>query len=462
MPKDGRRDLMKPKRSLDLTTGPILTKLIIFTLPILATNLLQQLYNAADQIVVGQFAENGKAALAAVGATGSSINLIVNLFFGLAVGANIVCANLKGSKNYTGLRQAMHSGILLGGILGILVCSLGIAVARPVMRMMNCPEDIIDLSVLYFRIIFCGKPFVLVYNFASGIMRAHGDTRRPMMILSTTGILNVVLNLIFVIFCKMSVAGVALATIIAQMVSCGWALWILFDPKDEFKLTFSELKLHGPSVKTILRVGIPCGINSSMFSLSNASVQSAMNTFSSAAVAGGAAATSLLTFTHNILSAFYASCVSFVGQCYGAGNIQRIRKVARTALLLAIGAISVMGTFFTFFYGPAISLYNPDPEVIATGKIKLLIAGWSYIPYVVSEVLLGCLRGMKRSSVPTAINLICMCAIRVGWVQFIFPLHRTLEWLCMSYPASYICGAIGMGIYYLYTMRVLSKKQLPA
>ena len=256
---------MKPKRSLDLTSGPILKKLIIFTLPILATNLLQQFYNAADQIVVGQFAENGKAALAAVGATGSSINLIVNLFFGLAVGANIVCANLKGSKNYTGLRQAMHSGILLGGILGIFICSLGIAVARPVMRMMNCPEDIIDLSVLYFRIIFCGKPFVLVYNFASGIMRAHGDTRRPMMILSTTGILNVLLNLIFVIFCKMSVAGVALATIIAQMVSCGWALWILFDPKDEFKLTFSELKLHGPSVKTILRVGIPCGINSSMF-----------------------------------------------------------------------------------------------------------------------------------------------------------------------------------------------------
>ena len=453
---------MKPKRSLDLTTGPILTKLIVFTLPILATNLLQQLYNAADQIVVGQFAENGKAALAAVGATGSSINLIVNLFFGLAVGATIFSANSKDAKNQNGLLLAMHTGILPGAILGVFVCGIGFVVARPVMRLMNCPDDILELSVLYFRIIFCGKPFVLLYNFASGMMRANGDTRRPMMILSTTGVLNVALNLLFVIGFKMSVAGVALATILSQLVSCVWALWILFDPKDEYKLKPSQLKLDGASVKTILRVGIPCGINSSMFSLSNASVQAAMNTFSSAAVAGGAAATSLLTFSYNVLAAFYAACVSFAGQCYGAGNFRRIRQVARTAMLLALVSVTAMSTFFTFFYGPAISLYNPDPEVIATGKVRLLIASWSYIPYAVSEILLGCLRGMKRSSIPTAINIFCMCAIRVAWVQFIFPLHHSLAWLCLGYPVSYICGAIAMGIYYLHTMRVLSKKQLPA
>lgn len=456
---------MKPKRSMDLTTGSVLKKLILFVLPILATNLLQQFYNAADQIVVGQFAENGKSALAAVGATGSSINLIINLFFGLAVGANIVCANLKGAKNYRGLRHAMHTSLLLGAILGVVVCGIGIAVARPVMRLMNCPEDIIDMSVLYFRIIFCGKPFVLLYNFSAGMMRANGDTRRPMMILSVSGVLNVVLNLIFVIFCKMSVAGVALATIISQMVSCAWALSILFDPKDEYKLKVSELKLHGPSVKTVLRVGIPCGINSSLFSLSNASVQAAMNTFSSAAVAGGAAATSLLTFNHTVLAAFYAGCVSFAGQCFGAGNIRSIRKLARTALLLALGCIALMASFYTFFYGAAISLYNNDPEVIAAGRVKLVIASWSYIPYVISEILMGCLRGMKRSTVPTAINMICMCAIRVGWVQFVFPLNHTLPWLCISYPASYLCGAIGMGIYYIYTIRTLTRSRqdmLPA
>lgn len=455
---------MKPKRSVDLTTGPISKKLILFTLPILVTNLLQQLYNAADQIVVGQFAENGKAALAAIGTTGSAVNLIVNLFVGLAVGTNIVCANLKGAKKMDELRQAMHTSIVLAAILGIFVCGIGLVVARPLMRMMNCPDDIIELSVLYIRIIFIGKPFVLMYNFAAGMLRANGDTRRPMIILSTAGVLNVVLNLIFVILFHMSVEGVALATIISQMVSCVWALFILFDPKDEYKLKFSQLKMHGSAVKTVLRVGIPCGINSSMFSLSNASVQAAMNTFSSAAIAGSTAATSLITLSYQILAAFYAGCVSFAGQCYGAGNFHRIRKLAKTALLMAIGASVLMAVVFTLFYDPAISLYNDDPEVIATGKVKLIVVSWSYLFYAVSEVLLGCLRGMKRSSIPTAINVFGMCAVRVAWVQFIFPLYPSLLWLCIGYPVTYLFGAVGMGIYYLYTIHKLtnSKKELPA
>lgn len=455
---------MKPKRSVDLTTGPISKKLILFTLPILVTNLLQQLYNAADQIVVGQFAENGKAALAAIGTTGSAVNLIVNLFVGLAVGANIVCANLKGAKKMDELRQAMHTSIVLAAILGIFVCGIGLVVARPLMRMMNCPDDIIELSVLYIRIIFIGKPFVLMYNFAAGMLRANGDTRRPMIILSTAGVLNVVLNLIFVILFHMSVEGVALATIISQIVSCVWALFILFDPKDEYKLKFSQLKMHGSAVKTVLRVGIPCGINSSMFSLSNASVQAAMNTFSSAAIAGSTAATSLITLSYQILAAFYAGCVSFAGQCYGAGNFHRIRKLAKTALLMAIGASVLMAVVFTLFYDPAISLYNDDPEVIATGKVKLIVVSWSYLFYAVSEVLLGCLRGMKRSGIPTAINVFGMCAVRVAWVQFIFPLYPSLLWLCIGYPVTYLFGAVGMGIYYLYTIHKLtnSKKELPA
>jgi len=451
---------MRPNRSLDLTTGPILKKLILFTLPILATNLLQQFYNAADQIVVGQFAENGKAALAAIGTTGSAVNLIVNLFVGLAVGANIVCANLKGAKKTEQLRQCMHTGLLLAVFLGLAVCGIGLIIARPLMRMMNCPEDILDMAVLYIRIIFLGKPFVLIYNFAAGMLRAHGDTRRPMVILSATGVINVTLNLIFVTVFHMSVAGVAIATIVAQMVSCAWALWILFDPNDEYKLQLSELKLHGHGVKTILRVGIPCGINSSVFSFSNASVQAAMNTFSSAAVAGSTAATSLITITYQVLAAFYAGCVSFAGQCYGASKYDRIRRLARTALTIAIGAMTVMATAFTLFYAPAISLFNNDPEVIATGKIKLIMVSWSYLPYAVSEVLLGCLRGMKRSSIPTALKIFCMCAIRVAWVQLIFPLRHTLEWLCVSYPVSYLFGAAGMGIYYLYTIRKLRASQI--
>ena len=444
---------MKLKRSMDLTSGPILKQLILFTLPLLATNLLQHFYHAADQIVVGNFAANGKDALAAIGTTASATNLIINLFVGLAVGANILCSNLRGGKKEEELSQTMHTCLLLGGIFGLFVCGIGQIFCRDLMRLMNCPEDIFELAVLYMRIIYCGTPFSMVYNFASAMIRAHGDTRRPMAILSVSGIINVALNLVFVVVFKMSIAGVALATILSQMVSCVRALKILFDPKDEFRMKFSQLKLHGPIVRSVLRVGIPCGINSSVFSLSNAVAQSAMNTFSSAAVAGGAAATSLITLTYQILIAFYTGSVSFAGQCYGARNYQRIRKLVGSAMLLAVGSVTIMATVFTFFYGPAISIYNSDPEVIESGKVKLIMVSWSYLPYAVSEVFLGCLRGMKRTGVPTVINVVCVCAIRVLWVLLAFPLYHRLEWLCLGYPVSYICSAICMAVYYRYTMK---------
>lgn len=448
---------MKPQRSVDLTTGSILKKLLLFTLPILATNLLQQLYHTADQVVVGQFAENGKMALAAIGSTSSATNLIVNLFIGLSVGANIVCANLKGGRKTEDLYRCMHTSLLMAAFLGVILFLLGEVFSETLAKLMNCPEDIFDMAVLYIRIVFCGTPFSLMYNFAAGMLRAHGDTRRPMVILSISGIVNVILNLIFVLVFHMGVAGVALATVISQVVSCVMALRILFDSKDEYKLKFSRLKFSGSMVKTVLRVGIPCGINSCVFSLANAVVQAAMNTFSSAAVAGGTAATSLITLTYQILVAFYSGCVSFSGQCYGAGDYRRIHKLAKTGLLLAVGSMALMAVVYTLFYVPAISIYNNDAEVIRTGKVKLLMISWSYLPYAVSQVFLGCLRGMKRSGIPTLINVICICALRVLWVEFAFPFHHSLVWLCLGYPISYISSAIVMGIYYFYIM----KKVLP-
>lgn len=453
---------MTPRRTVDLTTGPILKKLILFVLPMLASNLLQQLYHTADQVVVGQFAENGKMALAAIGATSSGTNLIINLFIGLAVGANIVCANLKGGKKEKELRDCMHTSLLLAGFFGLFVCTLGQLFCNTLTRLMNCPEDIFSMATLYIRIIFCGTPFTMLSNFASGIIRAHGDTRRPMVILSISGIINVVLNVIFVVVFHMGVAGVAVATVIAQIFTCVRILAILFDPKDEYRLKFSQLKLHGDQVKTILRIGIPCGINSSVFSLANAVPQAAMNTFSSAAVAGSTAATSLITLTYQVLAVFYSGCVSFTGQCYGAGNYQRIRELAKKAMVLAVGSVTFFALFFTFFYGPAISIYNNDPEVISAGKVKLLYVSWSYLPYGVSQVFLGCLRGMKRSGVPTAINVVCVCGLRILWVQFAFPLHHSLEWLCLGYPISYIFSALGLGLYYRYTMKTLLPTQKEA
>ena len=446
---------MKPKRSVDLTTGPILKQLILFTLPMLASNLLQQLYHTADQVVVGQFAENGKMALAAIGATVSATNLIINLFIGLAVGANIVCANLKGGKKEQELRDCMHTSLLLAVFFGLFVCLLGQIFCRWMTRLMNCPDDIFDMAVLYIRIIFLGTPFTMLSNFASGMIRANGDTRRPMIILSISGIVNVVLNVVFVVGFHMSVAGVATATVIAQILTCMMLLRILFDPKDEYRLKISELKLHGDQVKTILRIGIPCGINSSVFSLANAVPQAAMNTFSSASVAGSTAATSLITLTYQVLAVFYSGCVSFAGQCYGAGNYQRIRELVKKAMVLAVGSVTFFAVFFSFFYAPAISIYNNDPEVISAGKVKLLYVSWSYLPYAVSQVFLGCLRGMKRSGIPTAINVICICGLRILWVQFAFPLHHSLEWLCLGYPISYIFSALGLGLYYRHTMKQL-------
>lgn len=455
-------DPVKPKRSVDLTTGPILKQLILFILPMLASNLLQQLYHTADQVVVGQFAENGKMALAAIGATGSGINLIINLFIGLSVGANIVCANLKGGGKEGQLRDCMHTCLLLAAMFGLLVCALGQIFCDTLTRLMNCPEDIFDMATLYIRIIFCGTPFTMLSNFASGIIRAHGDTRRPMVIMSISGIINVALNLVFVLVFRMRVAGVAIATVISQIFTCIWILWILFDPNDEYRLKLSQLKLHKDQVGAVLRVGIPCGINSSVFSLANAVPQAAMNTFSSASVAGSTAATSLITLTYQVLAVFYSGCVSFAGQCYGAGNYSRIRKLVKTAMVLAVGSVTFFAVLFTFFYAPAISIYNSDPEVISAGKVKLLAVSWSYLAYAVTQVFSGCLRGMKRSGVPTAISVVCICGLRILWVQFAFPFYHSLEWLCLGYPISYIFSAVCMGIYYFHTMKQLRAEEMEA
>ena len=455
---------MKRGRSIDLTSGPILKKLILFTLPILASNLLQHLYGAADKAVVGNFATNGKLALAAVGSTTSATNLMLNLFIGLAVGANIVCSNLRGGKRFTELRKCMHSCLLLAAIGGVCISLLGLVACRPLLQLMNCPSDIIDLATLYMRIIFCGTPFSMVYNFSSAILRSHGDTRRPMMILSVSGLVNVGLNLVFVLVFRMGVAGVALATIISQMISCVRILRILFNPKDDFKLRFAELKLHAQEVKSILRVGIPCGINTSVFSLSNATVQAAMNTFSSTAIAGNVAAGSITSLSYQILTAFYSGCVSFAGQCYGAQKYKRINKLVGCSLVAALSLAALVALVATLFPTPMLSIFNQDPAVLEYGKFILILISWSYLVYGTSEIFLGCLRGMKRSGIPTLINVLGVCVFRVLWVALAFPFYHSIPWLFVCYPISYICSATGLGLYYRHTMKKLekAKAELPS
>jgi len=450
---------VKSRHTMDLTTGPVAGKLFRFAFPILVSNILQHLYNAADKAVVGQFA--GKIALAAVGSTGSATTLLLNMLYGLSVGASIINSNLLGGRNYSSLRRSMHTTISLAGVCGVLFCALGLIVCKPLLQLMSCPETVIEDATLYMRIIFCGVPASIVYNFGAGILRTHGDTRRPMLILAVTGIVNVCLNLVFVIVFHMTVEGVALATIIAQYLSAAAVLYILFKPNGEFKLSIKELSLPRKEAVAILRVGIPCGINSMMFSISNVTVQSSVNSFGDTILAGNVAADGYTGLLYQVLAAFYSACVTFSGQCYGAHRHDRIDKLLLNSCALGAGTIVVASVISTLFPDALLSLFNKDPEVIRAGTPKLLITSWAYTIYAVSEALMGCLRGMRKSTVPTSINIFCICIVRVLWVMFIFPLNSQSVYLLYScYPVSYFLAVSSLGIYYLYVRRQQRREAL--
>jgi len=347
---------MNKRHSIDFTTGSVSRKLILFTLPILASNVLQHLYNAADRAVVGQFA--GKTALAAVGSTGSATTMLLNIFIGLAVGANIVNSNLLGAKRMDELRRSMHTSLVLAIICGAALMGIGIFVCEPLLRLMSCPDNVIDLATLYMRIYFLGVPASLVYKFGAGILRTHGDSKRPMRILALSGIVNVVLNLVFVIVFHMSVAGVAIATIISQYMSAIWVLLILFDSKGEYRLSVKELILHKTELWTILRVGLPCGLNGIVFSISNVLIQSTVNTFGDTLIAGNVAADGITAFVYQVIAATYSAAVSFAGQCYGAGKIKRINNLLVTSSLLSSSVIAVMCVVLTLFPTQLLSIFS--------------------------------------------------------------------------------------------------------
>lgn len=445
------------RKRVDLTTGPITKKLILFAIPIILSNLLQHLYSAADRMVVGRFAEEGTNALAAVGATGSAITLLLGLFTGLSIGANIVCANMRGARNTTGLRKTMHSAPILALICGMFLMIVGILVCRPMLKLMSAPEGVLDQAVLYMRIYFLGVPASILYNFGSAIVRSNGDTKRPMLILALSGLVNVALNLILVIGFHLDVAGVAIATVVSQYLSA-FQIWrILFNPKDDYKLSFKELKLHKQQVWTIIRVGLPCGLNGIAFSLSNIVMQSAVNTFGEVIIAGNVASDGLTGLIYQVIAGFYSAIVSFAGQNYGAGKYKRIDKGLGISLLWCCGIVLILGVGAVIFHQPLMSLFNSDPVVIDAGTTKLKVFSYSYVIYGVSEMLLGCLRGMKKTAIPSAINFGGVCLFRVVWAWWIFPINPTVGMLYACYPVSYILSALGMLVYFLISRHKLKK-----
>ena len=451
---------MKPRRSLDLTTGPVLGKLLQFVLPILLSNLLQHFYNAADKIVVGQFAENGTVALAAVGAASPACSMLVTLLSGISLGSTITCSNLRGARKYRELKDTMHTSVLLSFIVGGILCLLGLLFSKPLLRAMSTPDEALAMSTQYMQIYFLGVPFMMAYNFGSGILRAHGDARRPMSILALSGLINVALNLLFVIKFKMGAAGVALATAIAQMVSAIRVLWILFNPKDEYKLEIKNLRISQHHARNIVRLGVPCSMNGLVFSLSNVLVQSSVNELGPTILAGNVAADGITGLIYQVIIAFYSGCISYTGQCMGAKKYRRIDQMLLASCACCIGMLTLVNVFATIWPHLVLQLFNDDPEVIKAGIPKLMIIGWGYLLYAASEIFLGTLRGMGKSNIPTIINVLSICGVRLFWIYGVYKpfLSTGVKSLYICYPLSYMFSITALGIYLFHCRRQLTKR----
>jgi len=450
------------RTKIDMTEGSIPKKLLAFALPLIVTNLLQQMYTSADNAVVGQFASHD--ALAAVGATSYTTNMILYLVSGLALGNGIINSNLLGKKDQVGLRKAMHTSIVVAIIAGVFISIFGFLITPFLMRVTECPEKIIDMSILYMRIIFLGSPATVLYNFGSGILRTHGDSKRPLYIILCTGLLNVVLNLIFVIFFHMTVDGVALATIISKYVSATVVMWILFNPKGDYKMRFREIRFRPRKAWEIVRVGVPCSIGSMVFSLSSSIVQMGVNKFGEIVVAGSTASNNVTGLIYQIILGFYSGCITFSGQNYGAGNFKRIDKLLLWSTGITVCITSLASTLVTCWPHVFISIFNTDPEVIAAGSQKLIVMSWSYVLFAFTEMLMGVLRGMKKTGIPSTINIFCVCIVRIAWVLFIVPMvaPNSLQFLYVCYPISYILNAIALLGYYLICRRKLTNKAITA
>ena len=440
---------MAKKNTLDMTQGPIVKKLFSFAVPLILSLVLQQLYNLTDRAVVGRFAADGKNALAAIGATGPITALLLNLSNGLASGLNVRCANLRGAGENVTLRKSMHTGVLLAAALGVFLGIVGIIISEPMLQLLETPKEVLDKSTLYMQVYFAGLPATVVYNFGAAILRAHGDTKRPMYILMISGILNVVLNLILVIVFKMDVAGVAVATAVAQLLSAFRVLWILFNKNDVYKLSVKKLHFHSPSLKVIINIGVPNGMNGVLFSLSNLVVQSSINSFNDTAIiAAKTAAMDAGNLVYQIIHGFALACVSSSGQCYGAKKYKRIDELAIKATFACGGLVAAAAALMTLFPSFVIGIFNDSPDVIAVGKNLLLINIWSYVVYVVSDIYLSCTRGMGRSLGITLMNIVAIIAPRMLWIWFLFPHCRTIEFLYLCYPVSYIISAVAQIIYF--------------
>jgi len=443
-----------PRRTMDMTQGPIFTQVLFFALPIMLSGILQLLFNAADTIVVGRFA--GNQALAAVGSVGSLNNLIISLFIGLSIGANVLVARYTGSRSDEAVSQTVHTSVLLSVLGGFLLAILGCSLAHPLLVIMGSPEDVIDLAVLYVRILFIGMPVQMLYNFCAAILRAVGDTKRPLYYLTISGVINVVLNLIFVVVFHMSVAGVALATIISQAVSAWLVVRSLMNMDGPTKLYLRRLRIYPGKLREIIRIGLPAGIQSSVFSLSNVVIQSSVNSFGSVVIAGNAASANIGSFIYQAMNTFQQAVTCFASQNIGARKPRRIFAAMKASMIWSIISGVLLGVLSCVFGELLLSLYSSDPAVIAAGMERQIIVCAPYFLCGMMEVMTGALRGVGYSLLPMAVSILGACVFRIVWVMTIFKAFPTLLCLMISYPVSWLLTFIALVILF----RLVWKKRI--
>lgn len=440
---------------IDMCNGPLFGKILIFTLPLMLSGILQLLFNAADVIVVGRFA--GNEALAAVGSTGALTNLLVNLFIGLSVGANVLVARYYGAKAQDEVSQTVHTSVMISLLGGIFLAIIGIVLARPLLLLMETPENVIEHSVLYMRIYFFGMPVMLLFNFGSAVLRAIGDTRRPLFYLIIAGGVNVCLNLWFVIGFHMGVAGVALATVLAQCVSTALILRCLLQSEGCFRLQPSKLRINWDKFRKIAAIGLPAGIQGSLFSISNVLIQSSVNSFGAIAMAGNTAGANVEGFVYTAMNSVHQTAVSFTSQNLGGRRYERINKILVECLLFVTAIGLVMGNGAVLFGEQILGLYSSDQEVITYGLQRMAVICTTYCLCGIMDVMVGSIRGLGYAVMPMIVSLMGACVFRVVWICTVFQWERTLHTLYLSYPVSWTLTALVHVICFIIVRKRLGK-----
>ncbi len=444
---------MSKSNQLDLTEGPILSKLLQFSIPLILSSLLQLLFNAADVVVVGRFAGNNS--LAAVGSTGSLINLLVNLFMGLSIGTNVVAANYFGAKRSRELQETVHTSILISLVCGVVLTFVGVIGSKYILMLMQAPHEVLTLATLYLKIYFGGITATMIYNFGSALLRAKGDTKRPLYILFAAGVMNLILNLIFVIAFKMDVAGVGWATVISQCFAAVAVLVILVREKDDFKLNFRRLAINTHILAKIVKIGLPAGFQGIMFSFSNVIIQSSVNSFGAITIAGNAAAVNLEGFVYTAMNGFSQGSLTFCSQNMGAGKIDRIKKAVYTSqvCIFVIGAL--LGGLFLLLRKQLNGFFSNSPEVIEAGVKRFWVIMTTYYLCGMMDGMSNIIRGIGHSLAPVITSLCGACLYRIIWIFTIFqiPQFHTIYCIYITYPISWLFTFIANVILYIHYMK---------